>query len=94
MKPFIGVIAHLGSTKIAGQEIFVFDVKKPLTNKEIKCNLGKICIVDEVTLEIEVDKTVTLNQIFEMLNSIDIDIISVKTKTNKLEKLFIEIAKG
>jgi hypothetical protein len=25
VKPFIGVIAHLGSTKIAGQEISVFD---------------------------------------------------------------------
>ncbi len=76
------------------KETFVFDLKNPLKEHALHCDFGKVSIVDDITLEIEVNKSITLNQIFEMLNAEGIDVISVRTKTNKLEKLFIDIARG
>lgn len=76
------------------KEVLVFDLKSPLNGKKPSCDIGCLSVVDEMTLEIEVDKSVTLNQIFSTLSAQNIDVISIKTKTNKLEKLFIDVARA
>jgi ABC-2 type transport system ATP-binding protein len=76
------------------KQTYVFDLKNPLKNDRVDFKNGQVTFVDELTLEIEVDKNTTLNQLFTILNSKKIDVLSVKTKTNKLEKLFIDITKN
>jgi ABC-2 type transport system ATP-binding protein len=78
-----------------GTEVFVFDLKSPILNmSSLISDLGRIKLVDDISFEIEVNKSITLNRVFEVLNARNIEVISVRNKTNKLEKLFTEIAKG
>lgn len=76
------------------KETYIFDLKEPITQSHIQCEYGQCQLVDSNTLEIEVDKSVTLNQLFADLSQQNIDVLSVKTKTNKLEKLFIDVARS
>ncbi|WHN66073.1 ABC transporter ATP-binding protein [Cysteiniphilum sp. QT6929] len=76
------------------KETYIFDLKEPITPSQMQCEYGQCQLVDSNTLEIEVDKSVTLNQLFADLSQQNIDVLSVKTKTNKLEKLFIDVARN
>lgn len=76
------------------KEIYIFDLKHTLTSEKLHCEYGHCHLVDSTTLEIEVDKDVTLNQLFVDLSKQNIEVLSVKTKTNKLEKLFIDVARN
>lgn len=75
------------------KEIYIFDLKNTLPSKQLHCEYGHCQLVDPTTLEIEVDKYVTLNQLFAELSKQNIEVLSVKTKTNKLEKLFIDFVR-
>lgn len=46
---------------------------------------------DEVTLEIELDKTQSLNKVFSELSEQGVRVNSMRTKANRLEELFIEL---
>ncbi len=75
------------------KEIYVCDLKHPLdTSQPLSLSVGDISICDDVTIEIEVDKNVSLNAIFAELTSQNIEVLGVKTKTAKLEKLFLDMA--
>jgi ABC-2 type transport system ATP-binding protein len=76
------------------KETYVFDLKNAINHEQIHCEFGNCALVDATTLEIEVDKTITLNQLFVELTKQNIEVLSVKTKTNKLEKLFIDVARN
>ncbi len=76
------------------KETYIFDLKEPITSSQMQCEYGQCQLFDSNTLEIEVDKSVTLNQLFADLSQQNIDVLSVKTKTNKLEKLFIDVARS
>lgn len=76
------------------KETYIFDLKEPITQAQMQCEYGQCQLVDSNTLEIQVDKSVTLNQLFADLSQQNIDVLSVKTKTNKLEKLFIDVARS
>ena len=75
------------------KEVYIFDLKKPLYSNQIRCEFGNFCLVEPRMLEIEVDKSVTLNQLFVSLSQQNIEVLSVKNKTTKLEKVFLDIAK-
>ena len=45
--------------------------------------------VDEHCLEVEVNKGQSLNQVFALLAEQNIDIISMRNKSNRLEELFV-----
>ena len=76
------------------KETYVFDLKNPIQTDHIRCTFGAFKLADSRTLEIEVDKNISLNQLFAELTNQAIEVSSVKTKTNKLEKLFIDIARN
>ncbi|WP_119328866.1 ABC transporter ATP-binding protein [Cysteiniphilum halobium] len=76
------------------KETYIFDLKEPLTQAQMQCKYGQCQLVDQNTLEIDVDKSITLNQLFADLSQHNIEVLSVKTKTNKLEKLFIDVARN
>ncbi|WP_119344655.1 ABC transporter ATP-binding protein [Facilibium subflavum] len=76
------------------KETYIFDLKSSLQGRHPQCTFGNLHVVDDVTIEIEVDRSVTLNQLFALLSEQNIEVISVKTKTNKLERLFIDVARS
>ncbi len=50
-------------------------------------------IIDSHTIEVEISKESALNPLFNLLSSNNIDILSMKTKSNKLEELFLILTK-
>ena len=67
---------------------FVLDlanrIKKPPQLTEFKCE-----IVDEMTLEVVLEKGQELNQVFAELTAAGVGVLSMRTKSNRLEELFI-----
>ncbi len=70
-------------------ETFVFDLKpnsKPAQLKEFCCR-----VIDDHTLEVDVKKSQTINQVFTQLSEQDIDVLSMRNKSNRLEELFVSL---
>jgi len=48
-------------------------------------------IVDDHTIEVEVEKSRSLNQVFELLSNQNIEVLSMRNKSNRLEELFVRL---
>ena len=72
-------------------ETFILDVD-PLTEVVTSKNFT-ITQVDEVTLEIEVSKTQSINTIFKELSELGVRVNSLRNKANRLEELFVDLVK-
>jgi len=48
-------------------------------------------LLDECTLEIDVNRSDTLNQIYSQLSAAGIRVRSMRNKSNRLEQLFINL---
>jgi len=70
------------------KEVFVMDSVNPLP-EHIAIEGHNVNRVDHQTLEIEVDKGQSLNAIFALLASQNIEIASMRTRANRLEELFV-----
>jgi len=70
-------------------ETFILDVDPPTHLPS--SDYFSIKQTDEVTLEIELDKTQSLNKVFTELSSQGIRVNSMRNKANRLEELFIEL---
>ena len=74
-------------------ETFVFNLRKgvtatpPLPAYEVK-------LVDDHTLEIEVDREQNLNDIFAKLSACGIEVLSMRNKVNRLEDFFMKLVEG
>lgn len=56
---------------------------------------GYECVLaDPMTVEVEVDKGQSLNEVFVALSAHEISVISMRTKTNRLEELFVSMTSG
>jgi len=56
---------------------------------------GYECVLaDANTLEVEVDKGQTLNAVFQALTDHGVQVTSMRTKTNRLEELFVNMTSG
>ncbi|MDX1518935.1 MAG: ABC transporter ATP-binding protein [Gammaproteobacteria bacterium] len=51
----------------------------------------EVRIIDEHCLEIEVDKSQTLNSVYEQLSARDIHVLTMRTRSNRLEELFLSL---
>ena len=71
-------------------QTFVLDLKDPLSELPDTTEF-EMRLVDENTLEVELDKERSINRIFEVLNSHNIRVDSLRNKTNRLEELFINL---
>jgi ABC-2 type transport system ATP-binding protein len=69
---------------------FLLDLAKPLqTAPQLK---GCICeLVEEKVLSVGVPKDTSLNQLFALLSAFNIEVVSLKNKSNRLEQLFMDI---
>ena len=73
-------------------EKFVLDLKDPLT-KLPQCNDFIMSLRDSNTLEVELDKSRSLNLMFDFFSEHNIRVMSMRNKSNRLEELFIELIK-
>ena len=81
--------------KSADRQMYVFDLKKPYIGRNISLDIGTARFIDDYTLEVEVKQDVTLNAVFnELSEKYNLEIIDVRTKTAKLEQLFIDVARN
>jgi len=71
-------------------ETFVLDLKEPLETVPADCELT-IHQRDPSTIEVELDKSRSLNYLFETLSKHNIRVMSMRNKTNRLEELFIKL---
>ncbi len=71
-------------------ETFVLDLKEPL---EALPNIQEITVRqrDPSTLEVDLDKSRSLNHLFEILSKYNIRVMSMRNKTNRLEELFMKL---
>ena len=72
------------------QETFILSVENELTIKPklggFECNL-----LDSQNLEVIIDSNHGINELFELLNSQNIKINSMRNKSNRLEELFLKV---
>ena len=69
------------------KELFVLDIREALSD----CPTIEgypLTRVDANTLEVEVEKSQSINQLFEVLSKQGIHVLSMRNKTNRLEELF------
>jgi ABC-2 type transport system ATP-binding protein len=71
-------------------EVFVFNLRNPITAAPVLPGY-QVTMPDDHTLEIEVSKEQNLNDIFSRLTAAGIDVLSMRTKTNRLEELFLRL---
>ena len=71
-------------------EVFVFNLRKSRTDAPHMAGFTPI-LADDHTLEIEVSKSQTLNDIFTQLSTQGIEVTSMRNKVNRLEELFIRL---
>ncbi len=73
------------------KETFVFDLSQPLEILPKLNNVHNIVLFDKYTLEVTIDKSQTLNEVFHQLSAQNIQISSMRNKSNRLEELFMSI---
>jgi len=77
-------------------ETFIFDLRHDIQSAPSLTNMT--CrIIDNHTLEVDVAKANNLNDLFNQLSVLNIEVLSMRNKANRLEELFVELvekAKG
>jgi ABC-2 type transport system ATP-binding protein len=74
------------------KETFVLNVNKHLTTAPKIINFDSR-LIDETTLEVDVSKEQTINELFDKLSKQNIVVSSLRSKSNRLEELFINLVK-
>ncbi len=72
------------------KELFVLDIREEITATPEIAGYP-ITLVDGHTLEVEVEKSQSINQLFAVLSERGIHVLSMRNKTNRLEELFIKM---
>lgn len=74
-------------------ETFIFYLQSPLKNTELLClpefTYFKIQQIDESTLEASLNEKCHINTLINLFTKYDINVLSMRNKTNRLEQLFI-----
>lgn len=79
-----GLLSKLSS------EIFELNLSRPLTELS-QLDDYRLDYVDECTLEVEVLREQSINGLFEILSHNGIEVISMRSKENRLEQLFMDL---
>lgn len=77
-------------------ETFVFDIEVGSTVNELNNVIEQsqsvvYRVIDDHTLEVDLNKSQNLNQVFEQLNANSINVLSMRNKSNRLEALFVSL---
>lgn len=73
-------------------ETFVLDLKQPQAQwPDFNIQGVHFQQIDSVTVEVSIDKGLALNDVFSLLGSHNIEVVSMRTKSNRLEELFVRM---
>ncbi|MEC8082714.1 MAG: ABC transporter ATP-binding protein [Pseudomonadota bacterium] len=79
--------------KTLSSETFVLDLDRSLSSVELdgyEMNL----VGDGSSIEVAVMKGQNLNDVFNYLNQLNVKVVSMRNKSNRLEELFVKLIKG
>jgi ABC-2 type transport system ATP-binding protein len=71
-------------------ETFLLDLRQPLAAVPPLAGYP-VQLVDPLTLEVQVEKSQGLNELFAQLAAQGIEVLSLRNKTNRLEELFVSL---
>jgi ABC-2 type transport system ATP-binding protein len=74
-------------------EIFVLNLREPLEAAPDLAGFPTI-LVDARTLEVEVSREQSLNDVFLRLTQLGIHVVSMRNKVNRLEEIFMRLVEG
>jgi ABC-2 type transport system ATP-binding protein len=74
-------------------QTFVLNVRDPLASAP-RLEGYDTALVDDHTLEVEVSKDESLNDIFARLSALGIEVLSMRNKVNRLEEIFMALVEG
>jgi ABC-2 type transport system ATP-binding protein len=74
-------------------ENFLFTLRNPVAAAPVLDGYT-VKLVDDHTLDIEMSKTQTLNDIFARLSAQGLDVISMRNKVNRLEEMFMRLVES
>ena len=72
------------------KETFIFDLAEPMKKSPLLEGFN-INLIDDTTIEVEIDRTRNLNELFNLFAKVNINIKSMRNKRNRLEELFINL---
>ena len=72
------------------KETFVLDLQSPLTDSSLLAGIEHQQI-DSTTIEVELNRSESLNGLFQVLTERGVQIASMKNKVNRLEELFLKL---
>ncbi len=72
------------------KETFIFDTVEPIEELP-NLNDFDLKLIDNTTIEVEVDRRNNINELFASLTSKKINVTSMKNKRNRLEELFLNL---
>jgi ABC-2 type transport system ATP-binding protein len=75
-------------------ETFVLDLKAPLREAPTLARDGCVRLLDEHTLEADITRDCSINFLFDELSRHDIEVLSMRNKTNRLEQLFVHMVES
>ena len=71
-------------------ETFVLDIREPLSVAP-QIEGMQVKLRDEVTLEVSLPKQKSLNALFSALDDLEVRVLSMRNKANRLEELFLRL---
>jgi len=71
-------------------ETFILDLKN-IIQKAPEQKSFPMRLIDENTLEIDIEKNQTFNELFDLLRNYNIEVVSMRNKANRLEELFLRL---
>ncbi len=74
-------------------ETFVLNLSDPLT-APLTLESYPCRMIDETTLEVDISKQQSMNQLFAELSNQGISVLSMRNKANRLEELFLRLVAG
>jgi ABC-2 type transport system ATP-binding protein len=74
-------------------ETFVLNLRDPLAEAPLLEGYPTV-LVDDHTLEVEVSKEQSLNDIFLRLSALDLQVLSMRNKVNRLEEIFMRLVES
>lgn len=87
------IIEHAAMKNLIGRlnmQTFIIDLEKPI-NPNTQLKPYQYRIIDDTTVEIELPRGQTINELVNVLNQHHINIYGIRNKTNRLEELFIHL---
>ncbi|MEW8560441.1 MAG: ABC transporter ATP-binding protein, partial [Candidatus Thiodiazotropha sp.] len=90
------IVEQTSMTRLLSQlhtEVFLLNMAAPI-NRAPDLHDYRTTLVDSDTLEVEVDREQSMNQLFRLLSAQGIEIVSMRNKQNRLEQMFVDLVDG